>query len=494
MPSQTLPLLPEILMSSTNTARFGQRHIVLLMVCILSMITYLDRAAFPNASRQIQAALGLNSIDDLKWALTAFNLAYALFEIPTGMLGDLFGPRLTLIRIVIWWSFFTAMTALVGVTVAGVTLINFAMLVVIRFLFGIGEAGAYPNITRALHNWLPLTERGWAQGLVWTSARIMGGLTPFLWLLFVTKAGLDWRLVFLGFGALGFVWCLFFSRVFRNLPSEHPTVTPEEVAYIQKGGSGDTGHAHFDKNLIRMLYQPNTLFLCGMYFCLNFGWYFNLNYLPAIMTDHFEVPAGDWLGALFKGGPLLLGAVGCYLGGWFTDRMVRSGGRKNLARLIPGVVGNFLAGMSYLGCLWALENNNVIGFALCIALSGFFNDLTMAPTWATCQDVGGRISAIVAGTMNMIGNLGGAIVTYLTGSILTHHKEAYAAAKGLEIAEMTKADIREALYGGYQTNMMMFAGIYILAAVFWMFIRAEKPLPGSGLAEEAIPPQGITLS
>ncbi len=479
-------------MASSPKAGLGHRHVVLAMVCFLSMVTYLDRAAFPNAQKQIQEALGLKSIDDLKLALTAFNLAYALFEIPTGMLGDFFGPKVTLIRIVIWWSFFTAVTALAGLPVAGVTLVNFGVLVVIRFLFGIGEAGAYPNITRALHNWLPLSERGWAQGLVWTSARIMGGLTPFLWLLFVTKAQLDWRLVFVGFGFIGFCWCIAFSRVFYNQPSDHPSVSQAEKDLILEGRENDTKQAHFDKSLLKMLYHPNTLLLCAMYFCLNFGWYFNLNYLPAIMNDHFMMEKDEWWGALYKGGPLLLGAVGCYLGGWITDRMIQRGGRKNLARRIPAVVGNLCAGLSYLGCLWALQTNNVLGFALFIALTGFFNDLTMAPTWACCQDVGGRISAIVAGTMNMIGNLGGAVVTYLTGSILTASKVAYAQEKGIDLASLTRReDLREALFGGYVTNMWMFAGVYFLAVLCWLFIQAEKPVPGSGLESE---PEGSTTN
>jgi len=451
------------------------------MVCLLSMITYLDRAAFPNASKQIQAALGLASIDELTLALTAFNLAYALFEIPTGMLGDFFGPKLTLIRIVMWWSFFTVLTAFAGLPIAGVTLVNFGVLVVIRFLFGIGEAGAYPNITRALHNWLPVSERGWAQGWVWTSARIMGGLTPFLWLLFVTKFQLDWRLVFVGFGLIGFIWALAFARWFRNQPSEHPTIDPREKEWILHGRADEIVHGHFDKRLLYMLVHPNTIFLCCMYFCLNFGWYFNLNYLPTIMNDHFRVEAGDWLGALYKGGPLLLGAVGCYLGGWFTDRMVRLGQGKNKARLLPGFCGNLLAGTSYLGCLWAFQTNNVVGFALFIALAGFFNDFTMAPTWACCQDVGGRISAIVAGTMNMIGNLGGAMVTFLTGKILSQSKWSYAESIGVPVESIQGESLREAFYSGYILNFCMFAGVYFLAAIFWLFIRAEKPVPGSGL-------------
>ena len=115
-------------------------------------------------------------------ALVAFNLAYALFEVPTGWLGDVFGPRRTLIRIVLWWSLFTALTGLAGIQVAGVVLVPFAALVAIRFLFGIGEAGAYPNITRALHNWFPPQERGLTQGSVWMSGRLMGGLTPMIWM------------------------------------------------------------------------------------------------------------------------------------------------------------------------------------------------------------------------------------------------------------------------------------------------------------------------
>ncbi|MFZ4647076.1 MAG: MFS transporter, partial [Gemmataceae bacterium] len=186
------------------------RYEVLFLVCMLSMITYLDRAAFPNAEKQIQLAMGGN-ISQWAWTLAAFNLAYALFEIPTGYLGDVFGPRVTLIRIVLWWSFFTAITALAGIAVGGITLIGFWGLVTVRFLFGIGEAGAYPNITRALHNWLPVTERGSAQGLLWTTARLMGGITPLIWLICVDGLGIPWRYVFVGFGLLGVFWCLIFA-------------------------------------------------------------------------------------------------------------------------------------------------------------------------------------------------------------------------------------------------------------------------------------------
>src|SRR5207248_9915269 len=141
--SRTTPPAPVASPANRPTrVRYG----VLGFACALSMITYLDRACFGVANKSIIAALGLNSIADLTYALTAFNLAYAVFEVPTGWLGDVFGPRRTLIRIVLWWSAFTALTGLAGLSLVGGLFIGLNALIAIRFLFGVGEAGAYPNI------------------------------------------------------------------------------------------------------------------------------------------------------------------------------------------------------------------------------------------------------------------------------------------------------------------------------------------------------------
>src|SRR5947209_10913830 len=137
---------PPVGVETPTRVRYG----VLGFACSLSMITYLDRVCFGAAVTSIIAALALDSEADLKWAHFAFTFAYASFEIPSGWLGDVFGPRRTLIRIVLWWSFFTALTGLVGLKVAGVALGGLGTLILVRFLFGMGEAGAYPNLTRAL--------------------------------------------------------------------------------------------------------------------------------------------------------------------------------------------------------------------------------------------------------------------------------------------------------------------------------------------------------
>src|SRR5438874_8762426 len=191
------------------------RYGVLGFACSLSMITYLDRVCFGTVAPHIQSEFGLS--DTQKGLLfSAFALAYAIFEVPSGWLGDVFGPRRTLIRIVLWWSAFTALTGLIFPSERWPWFAFTAMLLV-RFLFGMGEAGAYPNIARAFHNWFPFTERGFAQGSVWMAGRLAGGLTPWVVLALVIESVgpggarvVYWRHAFWVFGLLGLVWCLFF--------------------------------------------------------------------------------------------------------------------------------------------------------------------------------------------------------------------------------------------------------------------------------------------
>lgn len=455
------------------------RYEVVILVCILSMITYLDRAAFPNAEKQIQAAMGGN-LSQWAWTLAAFNLAYALFEVPTGYLGDVFGPRGTLIRIVLWWSFFTGLTALAGLEVAGFTLLGFWGLVVVRFLFGVGEAGAYPNITRALHNWLPREERGWAQGLLWTTARFMGGITPLIWLVCVDQAGIPWRVVFVGFGVLGVLWCLAFAIRFRNRPEEHPGVNSEELAAINRGGGG-TEAAHYNVPWARILSNRSVWLLCAAYAAISFAWYFNLNYLPKVMRVVFNFDGGDVVGAVCKGGPLLLGAVGCLAGGLLTDRLGRLGFGGRWSRSLPALVGTILAGLACLGAVLPLSADAAIFFALAVALSGFFNDITLAAYWVACQDIGRRHAAIVAGTMNMIGNLGGFLGTVFTGWLISSYQSQFAQENGVSLTagggfSWLPGQEKMASLPGCQFNLVVNCAVYFLAAACWLGIDARRPI------------------
>jgi MFS family permease len=467
------------------------RYGVLAFACALSMITYLDRVCMGSAGKSIQADLGLHGATALQMAYTLFGIAYAVFEVPSGWLGDVFGPRKTLIRIVLWWSLFTAITGAVGLNVGGLVLGGIGTLEIVRFLFGMGEAGAYPNITRALHNWFPRDKRGFTQGMVWMSGRLMGGLTPIIWLLLIsgvvwkgeriTSPLMNWRSAFWLFGILGLVWCGLFARWFRNHPEEKPEVNAAELALIN---AGSDGHGEAELGGVpwrRILTSGNLWLLCLMYACGAYGWYFNITYLPQYMEDYHGIASTDILGAVYKGGPLWLGAMGCLIGGILSDRYIRRTGDRRWGRRLFGVAGHTLCAISYVGCIY-VPRDSVLPFFFAISLAAFFNDLTMGPAWATCQDIGRRYAAIVAGCMNTIGNLGGALGTYVTAEIINHSVLTRARELGitgtmLELKkEMPEADLKAASMRGYDINFMIFAAVYLLAVLCWFLIDSTKPV------------------
>src|SRR3954463_14409691 len=168
------------------------RYAILALLCGLAMITYMDRAANGSAKKAIMADLNKQQIstgekpydeEDFFIVLMAFQIAYAIFEVPSGWLGDTPGPRAPLLRVVLWWSLFVALTGLTGMRLPGGVYVGFGALVLIQFLFGVGEAGAFPNMSKSLYNWFPSTSRGVAKSAIWMSARLMGGLTPLVWVL-----------------------------------------------------------------------------------------------------------------------------------------------------------------------------------------------------------------------------------------------------------------------------------------------------------------------
>src|SRR5262249_25868334 len=293
--------------------------------------------------------------------------------------------------------------------VSGVTL-----LVVIRFLFGIGEAGAYPNITRALHNWLPFSERRFGQGTVWMAGRFMAGLTPLVWMLLIENLGMSWRAAFWLFGGFGVLWCLAFGAWFRNRPEEKPGVNEAEIALIN-AGRHDAGAGHANVPWGKLLTNLNLWTLCLMYFCAAYGWYFNITYLPAFLEEQHGVARDSVWGSVYKGGPLWLGAVTCLLGGWLSDRFIRRTGNLRWGRRLFGIIGHALCAACYFS---ALSTSTAFTFFLAISFAAFWNDLTMGSAWAVCQDIGKRYAAIVAGCMNTVGNLGGAVAGWVTGTIL----------------------------------------------------------------------------
>src|SRR5262245_14294617 len=340
------------------------------------MVTYLDRVCFGTVAPNIQKEFGLSD-SQLGLLFTAFALAYAAFEVPTGWLGDLFGARRTLIRIVLWWSAFTALTGAIHPS-ATYPMLAYGALLGVRFFFGVGEAGAYPNISRAFANWFPFGERGSAQGAVWMAGRLAGGLSPLavLTLIYTTTVNGEtvthWRHIFWIFGAIGVVWCVAFWSWFRDRPEDHPSVNPAELALIREtrhsdvsfgapvvpspgssthvvasrteivSGTAVTGvtaapdirveasvgpkeheeHSHANVPWRRLLTDLNLWTLCLMYFGAAYGWYFNITWLPKYLASEYGVSRGShgyWTLSLLAGAALLLGSLACLGGGLLTD-------------------------------------------------------------------------------------------------------------------------------------------------------------------------------
>ena len=368
------------------------RYTLLYFACALSVITFIDRVCIASSAPAIRAELGLTAVE-MGWIFSAFTFAYAAFEIPSGWLGDLIGPRKTLMRIVLWWSAFTTASGLAW---------SFASLLVARFLFGVGEAGAYPNISRSFAKWFPVTERGAAHGAVFMSSRIGAAASPPLVILIISQAG--WRASFWIFGALGVVWSVFWWRWFRDDPALHPSVNRDELALIASGTHAiEHPRVHW-----RDLLDLNLLCICLMYFCIGYGLYFYLTWLPTYFREArgFSPQQAAWLASAV----LLSGGLATMVGGWLTDALTTRYGLK-----VGRSIGAIAMPLSALFILAAALTREPIVAAALMALAFFFADLSMSPAWAMCHDVGGEAAGTITGAMNTLGNLGGAISPLVVG-------------------------------------------------------------------------------
>jgi sugar phosphate permease len=456
------------------------RYSVLGFACTLSMITYLDRACFGTAAPSIAAELGLADVSALKWSMTSFAIAYAAFEIPAGAMGDRIGPRAMLMRIVLWWSACTALTGVVGYRVGGTALGGLGTLIALRFLFGAGEAGAYPNITRALHNWFP--SRSWerAQGFVWMSGRLMGGVTPLIWAILVggTAASaplMGWRGAFLLFGLVGVAWAVVFYSWFRDRPEDHPGVNGAELALAGPGRNSEGGHGRVPW---KALATSRTLWaLCIMYCSINYAWAFNMTYLPAYLDERFGVTPGDRLAAIYKGAPLWVGAAGCFLGGVFVDGLARLLGDRRRARQALGVSALSLGA----ACWWgAVRAESIHQFSVLISLAAFTIDLTLGAAWASCQDLGRSHAAVTAATMNTIGTLGNALAGWLIGALVEGSLAGRARLLDVAVAKLPTAEKHAAVLAGYQSAFGTFLFAFLMAAACWTLINPRVPLGHEG--------------
>jgi MFS transporter, ACS family, glucarate transporter len=416
------------------------RHRVLALTVLLAFITYLDRVCISITAPQIMRDLSLNSFQ-MSLVFSAFTAAYALFEVPTGWWADRVGTRRVLTRIVVWWSFFTGLTA---------TAWNYPSLLTLRFLFGVGEAGAWPNVARTFSSWFPRGERGTAQGIFFMGAHLGGGVTPLLVTLLLVY--LPWRLVFVIFALTGLCWAAVWHSWFRNSPRENGKVSIAEINLIESDSASSHGAPEprdADSPILRAaLRSPSVWFLCLMYFTQTYGFYFYVTWYPTYLTNRHTLHGFSL--SLLAGAPLLFSVAGDLLGGLATDRLSRRAGLRPGRCLVGGLslllASAFLAAGVWLNGAWL--SGILLGFA------GLFSNFLLGASWAACTDLAGSRAGTVSALMNTAGQLGGIL-------------------SPIAYSQLTRTP------GSDDHPLLVIAALYLVGAASWIFVHPEHPLvPG----------------
>jgi predicted MFS family arabinose efflux permease len=369
------------------------RFRVLGLLFILVFVMYLDRLCIAVAGPRIQHEMGI-SPSGWGWVIGAFTISYALFEIPSGILGDRIGPRRVLTRIVLWWSAFTALTGAAT---------SYRSLLLVRFLFGAGEAGAFPNCTAAVSRWVPPSERARALSVFWMATAMGGALAPPIVVSIEQSHG--WRAAFYAFGSLGVFWSIVWYWWFRDTPGEKVGVSAEEKEKIGRPPARAKGGVQWSQ-LVR---NPNFIRLLLMYHTYCWGAYFYLSWLHTYLElgrglteNQMEVAS-----AL----PSWAGLAGLLAGGYFSDRLARTHSLR-FARCSIGSAGLILSGALLLGA--TITSNPWTAVALLTIGLGAM-DLMLPVAWSICVDAGGEHAGTISGAMNMAGQVGSLISSVAFG-------------------------------------------------------------------------------
>ncbi len=411
---------------------------ILCLLLLISIVTYIDRVNISVTARHMMPSLGLTDIQ-MGWIFSAFVLGYALFQVPGGWMGDRWGPRRVLAFAVIWWSIFTALTA-IAPTLPLVNLIGImGSLMVVRFLIGIGEAAALPNFNRAVANWHPPQERGLSIGITIGGIGIGSALTPPLTAWIMVNYG--WQTAFYAAGLLGLAIALLWYWYARDFPHQHPHVNEAEIAIIEgKNDVQKTDHVPWKA----ILSTPTVWWLILSYTCLGYVAYIYMSwfYLYLVNVRGFAILQG----AFFASAPFIAMTIFCPLGGWVTDRLAEKYG-INWGRASVGGTGMILAALCIIIGANVEAPYVAIGF---LSLGAGWLYFTVGPFWSSATDLSKPYAGTLSGLMNTGANLGGTLSPILTPWIADSY--------------------------GWPVALGLAAGLAFLGALCWLMIR-----PGLGL-------------
>ena len=407
-----------------------KRNLVLLLLVLVGVITFLDRINISVAGATIMQDLGL-SRKQWGWVLSAFILSYGLMQVPIGVLGDKKGHRKVLTAIVLWWSVFTVLTGFAS---------GFVMLIVVRFLFGIGEAGSYPCMTGIIGKWFSRSETGKAQGAIWAASRLGGTLTPFVVIPVIALLG--WRMAFYILGGIGLLWSIAWYFFYRDQPSQIKGIKAVELDCLP------IAEQPAEKLKIPwkiILSRKQFWLLLSMYFFYAWGSWFFFSWFPTFMELGRGFTKSQLTYAVAV--PFLMSMIGNIAGGFLSDKLsIRYGlrtGRRLLGAgaLAVSAVCMFLAGFIP-GKLQVF-----IFLSLCFGII----DLMLPSAWAICTDIGRKFAGAVSGAMNTAGNIGGFICASVFGYVVD-------------------------ATGNYNVPLYVIAGMLLISAFLFLKLDPSKPL------------------
>ena len=411
--------------------QFPYRYRVLVLMFLLIVITFLDRNCIALVAPRIKQYFHLSN-SQFGWVLGAFSLAYALFEMPTGRMGDRIGQRSVLIRIVLWWSVFTALT---GVSTGLVSLIF------IRFFFGMGESGAFPTTTGVVSKWLPANERSTGVSVLMLGINAGSAIAPLI--IVPLAARFDWRVPFYVNGLIGLAWVLVCFLWFRNEPSQMKNISSKEIEFIEANRTATDQQEHFRWRVA--LKNKNLLLLGLVQFCSQWGFYFFIAWMTIYLIEgrHFSESGMKWVTFVV----FVVAMVAVFFAGLLSDRL---GKRKGL-RVSRRFFGILALGGSGLAIFVAASTANNTVVAVALVISNALMAINGVTNFSTCIDIGGNNAGAAAGFMNFCGQVGGLSISLLFGRLadLTHN---------------------------FNTPMYLIAGILISGSFVWLLIDPLKKL------------------
>ncbi len=419
------------------------RQKVLGFLCLLAALTYLDRVAISVAGPRMQESLDI-SPQAWGWVVGIFTISYAAFEIPTGRMGDRTGARRVLTRVVLWWSAFTAFTGMTS---------NYYVLLMTRFCFGAGEAGALPNIGISVSRWFPVLERARAMGFVLMCLQAGGALAPLIIVPIQVRYG--WRASFYVLGVVGVIWCVAWHWWYRDTPAEKANITQAEIEEIGVRSYAD----NHDLPWGIALRSANLWAIMLLALCYVFGLYFFISWLHTFLVKGRGFSEGDLLLSM---APAILGACGNICGGFVSDALVKRWGLK-WGRRSVGLIGLSCAAL----CTFAtvMTTNK---FATLLFLGLVYAGITLQQTVVITVtiDVGKKYVGGILGMLNMVGNVGGFLFSVSFGYFVKW-------------------------FGSYDLALIPVAFMLTIGAALWFRIDAtEELIPEThteSISETAVP-------